>query len=230
MNTATESTLGVYTFIVTSLIIIARNFLHESRENLNASSQQSDDFESKIANDTPERFAVDDKALAIERMLHETIPLSRSEHMNISALKFDVSSGSLTLSAPLAPTNFNVHGSGFAGSLHSICALTAWSSVSALLQDAANATEGLRGATLVIKSTTVSYRRPVTSARIVAASENIIVAWNIFCRELLEKRKADIDVNVHIFQDRVSKTTGLVEAVPAVDFVATCTGYFPNHI
>ena len=87
----------------------------------------------------------------MQSLVHETIPISRQ--MEFQVLSLDNSG--IKSRAPLAP-NINIHNTGFAGSLYSLAALTAWSYATHLVDY-----HGLK-AELVIASANIRYLRPVT--------------------------------------------------------------------
>jgi thioesterase domain-containing protein len=105
----------------------------------------------------------------------------------------EVTSNSLTLSAPLEP-NTNVHGTAFAGSLYSVAVLCAYYLGRSYLQRRPDVLH--REFTVVARSGTIQYKRPV-SHRIVAVSvlpedEQIL---DRFAKELSDKGKAFMDVS-----------------------------------
>ncbi|HEX6996932.1 MAG TPA: YiiD C-terminal domain-containing protein [Gammaproteobacteria bacterium] len=79
------------------------------------------------------------------------IPLAAA--MGIEAAAFD--GETLHVRAPLA-ANINVHGTAFAGSLFSVCVLTAWGRLWLALR-----AHGL-AARIVVTDSRINYRRPVT--------------------------------------------------------------------
>jgi thioesterase domain-containing protein len=95
----------------------------------------------------------------LHRALRRTIPLTR--HMAVRVLGGgERDAQPLLLGAPLPP-NANIHGSAFAGSLHSVAVLAGWG----WLALHARRTGGALGdATVVVRATQMAYRAPVTSA------------------------------------------------------------------
>ena len=91
-------------------------------------------------------------AEVLTRLIHENIPLSEAMQFSIEEL----TDQSISVVAPLSP-NSNVHGTGFAGSLYSLAALSAWSLTTNLINQA-----GLH-ADVVMASAEIRYRRPVQS-------------------------------------------------------------------
>jgi thioesterase domain-containing protein len=78
------------------------------------------------------------------------IPLSAALGVEIAAC----GAGELVVRAPLAP-NRNLHGTAFAGSLYSVCVLTAWGAAWLAVRRA-----GLR-ARIVVADSKISYRKAV---------------------------------------------------------------------
>ncbi len=98
------------------------------------------------------------RACWLQTTLLETIPLTRAMEVLVEQESNDDSG--LTLSVPLAP-NANIHGTAFAGSLHSLAVLAAWG----WLQLHANRHAGsLRASTIVVRRTEVAYKAPVKAA------------------------------------------------------------------
>lgn len=91
-----------------------------------------------------------DPLQAIEQFLHEQIPLTRT--MGVRVEGFDAEQ--LTLTAPLEP-NHNHLGTAFGGSLSAIATLTGYALLWLELGD--------RDSHIVIKSSSMKYRRPVRS-------------------------------------------------------------------
>ena len=87
----------------------------------------------------------------LQSILHEQIPIARA--MGVEIVEFV--SGELVLRADLA-ANINVHGTAFAGSLYSICALSGWSMI--WLQLRARELQGH----IVIRQGQIEYLRPVS--------------------------------------------------------------------
>lgn len=86
----------------------------------------------------------------LTQLIHENIPLSEAMQFNIETL----GDQSIVVAAPLSP-NINIHGTGFAGSLYSLSALSAWSLTTHLVSQA-----GLQ-ADVVMAKAEIRYRRPV---------------------------------------------------------------------
>lgn len=93
---------------------------------------------------------MNDAATALERRIHEGIPLSRAMHYRITLLH----DTRIRVEAPLAP-NVNVHGTGFAGSLYALGILTAWALCAHLIDRA------MIDADLVVAAADIRYRAPI---------------------------------------------------------------------
>ncbi|MBB5035884.1 YiiD C-terminal domain-containing protein [Prosthecobacter dejongeii] len=90
----------------------------------------------------------DDLLRETEHFLHEQIPLTRA--MGVKVESYD--GGTLVITAPLEP-NHNHLGTAFGGSLSAIATLTGYSLLWLMLGD--------RTAHIVIRESTIRYRRPV---------------------------------------------------------------------
>jgi thioesterase domain-containing protein len=58
----------------------------------------------------------------LQQIIYDTIPLSRAMMLQIS----HVDANAIKVTAPVATANANIHNTAFAGSIYSICALSAW--------------------------------------------------------------------------------------------------------
>ena len=92
-----------------------------------------------------------DEAIALQRKIRATIPLSEAMQFNIDALSLDA----IRVSAPLPP-NVNIHGTGFAGSIYSMAVLTGWALCTHILE------KMNIDADLVVARAEIRYRAPVT--------------------------------------------------------------------
>jgi thioesterase domain-containing protein len=81
----------------------------------------------------------------------DEIPLAAAIQLEV----VEFAGGQLTVRAPLAP-NRNVHGTAFAGSLYSVCVLTAWGRLWMALRE-----RGLQGR-VVVADSRIAYRKAVT--------------------------------------------------------------------
>jgi len=122
-------------------------------------------------------------SLALQRYLHEHIPLSRAMQVTVRAASIE----EVELAAPLAP-NINHRETVFGGSASAVCILAAWSLVQVRLQS-----DG-RPARLVIQRNLMEYLLPVQgdfTARARIADEE---AWRHFRRVLDRRGKSRIAV------------------------------------
>lgn len=85
----------------------------------------------------------------IEQLFHEKIPLTRAMGVRVASYDGDT----LTLTAPLEP-NHNHLNTAFGGSLHALATLSCYGWLWLEVQD--------ENAHIVVRESTVSYRRPVT--------------------------------------------------------------------
>ena len=110
--------------------------------------------------------------------------------------------GSVSLSMPIQG-NTNIHGSGFAGSLYSVCVLSAWYTLVMHLRQSLG-DEILEKATVVIKSAEISYRHPVwktsNNEYIVATSylSSNDAEWEIFLSKLKDTGKTTCNISGEI--------------------------------
>ena len=127
---------------------------------------------------------------ALERYLHEHIPLSLAMQVSVGAL----SGGGVTLCAPLAP-NINHRDTVFGGSASALAILAAWSLVHLRLQAA-----GAAGR-LVIQRNHMEYSAPILGtfgARSFLAEPD---RWDLFLRSLQCKGIARIRVGATLLFD-----------------------------
>ncbi|WP_158278865.1 YiiD C-terminal domain-containing protein [Leucothrix arctica] len=125
-------------------------------------------------------------AESLTQLIHESIPLSEAMHFNIEVL----ADQSITVVAPLTP-NINVHGTGFAGSLYSLAALSAWALTTHLINQA-----GLK-ADVVMASAEIRYRRPIQS-EIRCQCECMPVVSLTFIKHLKRKGRARLSLMVEL--------------------------------
>ena len=117
-------------------------------------------------------------------------------------LSVEEEEGSLSLSMPIKG-NTNIHGSAFAGSLYSLCVLSAWYNLVCHLR----ATLGdnvLDKATVVVKSAEIAYKKPIWA---VAANEYVVATsflssknkdWSDFIDLLQETGKITCNISGEI--------------------------------
>jgi len=128
--------------------------------------------------------------------LLDDLQATLAKHMPIcSAMELRVEGwqdGQLSMSMPLEP-NRNHQYSAFAGSLSALCTITGWGTVFMLLKQ-----EGLDG-NIVIRRSTIRYRRPVVDAQFVATGLPIALDASDYFFELMRsKDRSKLDVSVEI--------------------------------
>jgi len=94
----------------------------------------------------------------LERIRRQ-IPLTTA----MDVCRLEIGDESLVLAMPLGP-NSNDKGTGFAGSLYSLCVLASWALVTAILEEA-----GIR-VPVVVASSNTDFRRPLMVGEIVAVA------------------------------------------------------------
>lgn len=92
-------------------------------------------------------------AASLTALLHREIPLSATMQVRVEHLDGE----RIRLAAPFEP-NRNIHGTGFAGALYTLCVLAGWSLVSAWLK-----AHGLAAAVVAHKAQ-IEYKAPVRGA------------------------------------------------------------------
>ena len=125
-------------------------------------------------------------AQELQQKIHSAIPVSSKMGYEIIAL----SDTAIHTRAPL-DLNINIHKTGFAGSLYSIAALTAWS-----ICDHVISQQGL-DATLVIAKASIDYSRPVATD-IDCTCELVDDEVTRFINELRQCRRARLNLDVII--------------------------------
>jgi len=148
-----------------------------------------------------------------------------------------VDEGSVSLSMPIKG-NTNVHGTAFAGSLYSLCVLSAWYTLVIHLRNPLG-DNSLDNATVVVKSSEIQYKKPlwniednqmIVATSFLASGEE---AWKGFLKQLHEKGKTTCGINGEI---RIKTTnnnsdsdalSNSRETVVAVEFKATLCVMLP---
>lgn len=123
------------------------------------------------------------EAAALERYLHEHIPLSLAMGVSVE----EAVGERVVLSAPLAP-NINHRETAFGGSVAALAILSAWSLLHIRLASA-----GI-SARLVIQRNRMDYQRPIAGRFTATAAAPDSAAWEAFIRTLRRKGKARITV------------------------------------
>ena len=130
----------------------------------------------------------------LEEIIYETIPLARATQLKIGEL----SHNSINILAPVAEINSNIHNTAFAGSIYSICALSAWGLMhSRLLGEEVDAE-------VVIAKAEIKYRLPVIneiSTKCLLNEEDYLE----FKEKLLENTRARISLNVEVQEGEQSQ-------------------------
>lgn len=126
-------------------------------------------------------------ALTLETMIKHGIPLS--QHMGFSIL--DLQSHKIVLKGD-HQANINVHGTAFAGSLHTLCTLAAWGLITSHLP---------ADAALVMAKSEIKYRKPV-NADIIATAEIPEATMQPFLTSLASEGKARLMVMTYVGDPR----------------------------
>jgi len=124
--------------------------------------------------------------LRIQNKIRETIPLSNSMKFSISTLEPD----SIVVSAPLSE-NFNIHGTGFAGSIYSTGILAGWALCyynMELFQMSGD---------LVVGKAEIIYKSPLTDDILCCASLKS-EERDAFHKDFKDKGKSSIRLNIKI--------------------------------
>lgn len=109
------------------------------------------------------------------RLLRESIPLCDFMQYEVSSLDEQT----ITAGAPFEP-NRNVHNTGFAGSLYSLCVASGWALVyNRLISSGANGS-------LVVKEARIRYRKPVTGS--IECRGSFDEAFDFPLKEVLEEK------------------------------------------
>ena len=165
------------------------------------------------------RHALNSQARAMDTHLRATQTPAKALGIRVHAFD-EAETTYLELQAPLR-LNTNVHDTAFAGSLFSLGVLTSfyltrqWMMIKGMLDD--------NKYTLVARSATIRYRKPVTSAKIIAHS--VLPAVRLltaFCQHLERTGKATLNVKGTIVQ-----TDKGVDVV-ACDYSVECCAYVPK--
>jgi thioesterase domain-containing protein len=134
----------------------------------------------------------------LEETWHRDIPLAAA--MRIAVQSYD--GATLTVRAPLA-ANRNLHGTAFAGSVFSICALAGWGAVWLAWRE-----HGLKGL-IVIADSNIRYRKAVTGDLVcVCAPDTAAVATAL--EQFSERGRASLslDCTLDVGERRAVTFTG----------------------
>ena len=127
-----------------------------------------------------------EKRINLQHKIRETIPLSDAMQFSIVKLEAD----SIVVTAPLSK-NYNIHGTGFAGSIYSLGILTGW----ALCYHAMECLEMVGN--LVVGKAEIRYKSPITED-IVCATSFTAEQLNTFQDDFIEKGKSIAALNIAI--------------------------------
>ncbi len=142
-------------------------------------------------------------AIALQKYLHEHIPLSRAMGAEVVAATEE----SVKLFAPLAQ-NLNHRETVFGGSASALAILSAWTLINLKLEN-----EGLK-ARIVIQRNSMKYERLILGGFTASSAVHDLAAWRRFTHTLKRKHRARINVSaeLHCNEEKVGEFEG--------DFVA----------
>lgn len=145
-------------------------------------------------------------AAALERSLHERIPLSRAMGVRVR----DAAASSVVLGAPLEP-NVNHSGTVFGGSAAAVAVLAAWALVEVRLQAA-----GLAGR-IVIRRSAMEFERPIGADFTATATPGTDDRWERLASALQRGRMGRIVVHstLECEGERVGELEGKFAVIPA---------------
>jgi len=126
------------------------------------------------------------QANLLQQLIYDTIALGKAMKLQVTHL----SSNAISIEAPVANANMNIHGTAFAGSIYSICALSAWGLVHMRLL-----TEDI-SAEVVLAQANIRYLLPIKDS----IRTNCVVDetdFEEFQTRLLRKGKASLSVTVN---------------------------------
>ncbi len=125
------------------------------------------------------------QARQLQQLIYDSIALGKAMELEVTHL----SSNTISIEAPVANANINIHGTAFAGSIYSVCALSAWGLVHMrLLREDISAS-------VVIAQAEIRYLHPVNN-RIRTNCEMDQQDFQNFQNRLLEKGKASVSLTV----------------------------------
>ena len=153
-------------------------------------------------------LTTEEQATHLQQIIYDTIPLSRAMMLNIS----HVDSNTIKITAPVATANSNIHNTAFAGSIYSVCALSAWALLHNRLMQ-----EGIQ-AEVVLAQADIRYLLPI--------KENIIASclmeeddYQSFNDRLQNKSRASISVTVRAQEeDEIQATLDARVAVKIISW------------
>ncbi len=128
------------------------------------------------------------QAEQLQKIIYDTIPLAKASQLRVAELN----TNSIRIEAPVPGINSNIHNTAFAGSIYSVCALTAWGLVhNRLLADDIKAD-------VVIESAEINYIKPIKDT-IISSCQLDASLFEDFNRRLDEigKNRMLLKVQVH---------------------------------
>jgi thioesterase domain-containing protein len=196
-----------------------------------ASISKAKKQESKTVHQKTGRLLTDEEQY-VSHSIRVNMPPARRMGITVEEVKLRANEieGYVSLSIPVKG-NTNVHGSAFAGSLYSVCVLSAWYNLVCHLR-ATWDEELLNKATVVVQSAEVSYKHPVWNTEqnecIVATSflSSKDKEWEAFISKLEETRKTTCGISgeIQCFVGKDPSTT-----VKAVEFKAVLCVLLPRE-
>jgi thioesterase domain-containing protein len=133
-------------------------------------------------------------ALQLEKLIHKTIPLGKAMDLHV----IELTDNFISLQAPVAHNNINIHGTAFAGSIYSMCVLTGWGFMHMRLLK-----ESIK-ADVVVAQAEIRYLKPINE-KIFCRCEVKEEDYAEFSQRLLDAGKASIAVVVHALEDENEK-------------------------
>ena len=127
---------------------------------------------------------------ALQKYLHEHIPLSRAMEVEV----VEATDSGVTLAAPLAP-NINHRETVFGGSASAVAILSAWALMYLRLEK-----EQLN-VRIVIQKNTMTYERPITGRFTASAAIADAAAWRRFADALKRKSRGRFTVRSILHRD-----------------------------
>jgi thioesterase domain-containing protein len=130
---------------------------------------------------------MDLNSMAVERYLHEHIPLSQAMAVSVSS----IDDGGVILSAPLQP-NINHRSTAFGGSISAVAILSAWTLIHVRLQLLSIPCQ------IVIQSSSIDYLNPIGSDFSAHCLNPPLENWQRFIKIFSKRGKARIALEAEI--------------------------------
>ncbi|MEM9102988.1 MAG: YiiD C-terminal domain-containing protein [Pseudomonadota bacterium] len=125
-----------------------------------------------------------------QKLIEEKIPLSQALGFSIESLTEDA----IRCTAPLEP-NLNVHNTGFAGSLYSLCTLTSWTLISHLMS------VQKKTASVLLREGNIRYLKPVEQSITISAFLPEDHRLAEFISNFNTREKATLTLLSHVMQE-----------------------------